>query len=370
VPGRISVVVPIYNVELYLRECLESIAAQTERDLEVVMVDDGSPDGSAAIAEEFADADGRFRLVRQANAGLGGARNTGIRVATGELLFFVDSDDTLPPDSIERLRSALDETGSDFASGNVWRIRAGGLEPSQWLAPVFAETRLRTHVTKFRPLIADRVAWNKLWRRSFWDGHGFVFPKGLHEDIPVTLPAHFLARSVDVISEPIYFWRARVGPSNRSITQRRTDLSALVDRLAATTKVRDFLHGYDVPEALSWYDASIVADDLRPYLDALWRADDDYRQEFITRVNAVLDDADPHIYDVLPPEERRKWELVRARDIDGLVRLLRSQRRKGRGAAPRSVVPVTRAQRIARRVPRPLRRLVPTSVRRRISGSG
>jgi CDP-glycerol glycerophosphotransferase len=365
VPGRISVVVPIYNVELYLQECLESIAAQTERDLEVVLVDDGSPDGSAAIAQEFEAADPRFRLVRQANAGLGGARNTGIRHAGGELLFFVDSDDVLPPDALQRMTAALDETGSDFATGNVWRIRPAGLVPSQWLAPVFGETRLRTHVTRFRPLITDRVAWNKLWRRSFWDAHGFEFPKGLYEDIPVTVPAHFLATSVDVLSDPIYYWRARVGPDNRSITQRRAEPKALIDRLTSMQKVRTFLKGYDVPEALGWYDASIVADDLRPFRDAVLRGGDDYRREFMERVNALLDDADPHVFDALPADERRAWELVRTRDADALVRVLRRQRRSSPPAPP-----PTRAQRIGRRVPRRVRRLVPDSVRRRIIGSG
>src|SRR3954468_14883497 len=221
--GRVSVVVPVYNVEDYLDECLDSIAQQTFGDLDVVLVDDGSTDRSSQIAAARAEQDHRFRLVRQPNGGLGSARNTGAHHAEGEMMMFVDSDDVLPPDAIEHLCRALDETGSDFATGYVWRIRSSGLDPSKWLAPVFAETRLRTHVTKFRPLVADRVAWNKLWRRSFWDRHCFSFPKGLYEDTPVTIPAHFLAESVDVVSAPVYYWRARTG-SDRSITQRRLEV--------------------------------------------------------------------------------------------------------------------------------------------------
>src|SRR4051812_16290697 len=258
--GRASLIVPIYNVELYLEECLGSLAAQTARDFEVVMVDDGSTDGSAGIAAAAAERDNRFRLVRQPNGGLGNARNTGLDHASGEFVWFIDSDDTIPPDALARMIGALDETGSDFATGMVWRMRRKGLEPSQWLAPVFAETRLRTHVTKFRPLVTDRIACNKLWRRTFWDEHACRFPeKVLHEDIPIVVPAHFLARSVDVISEPIYYWRARVGTA-RSITQRRTDPKSLLDRLTATQQVREFLRGYPVPEALNWYDASLLTD--------------------------------------------------------------------------------------------------------------
>src|SRR4051794_41824217 len=94
---RVSVVVPIYNVEAYLAECLESLAAQTFEDLEVIMVDDGSTDGSAAIAESFAARDPRFKLVRRANGGLRPAPNNGNEAATGGFLAFVVPDDRIPP---------------------------------------------------------------------------------------------------------------------------------------------------------------------------------------------------------------------------------------------------------------------------------
>src|SRR3954471_21747388 len=238
---RISVVVPIYNVEPYLEECLGSLAGQTFRDMEVVMVDDGSKDNSPAIAERFAARDGRFKLVTQPNGGLGKARNTGVAAASGELLAFVDSDDYLAPNAYELLLGALDETGSDFATGNVRRLQSQGARQVAFLAQAFAKTRLATHVTEYRPLIADRLAANKLFRRSFWDQQGRTFPEGvLNEDIPVILPAHFAARSVDVISDPIYYWRIRDG-EQLSITQRRLEPRALRDRLAAMEQVVDWL---------------------------------------------------------------------------------------------------------------------------------
>src|SRR5215212_526256 len=116
---RISVVVPIYNVEAYLAECLQSLVDQTFGDFEAIVVDDGSLDRSRAIAEEFAARDERFRVVEQPNGGLGKARNTGAAYATGEFLAFVDSDDVLPEYAYQMLVAALDETGSDFATGNV-----------------------------------------------------------------------------------------------------------------------------------------------------------------------------------------------------------------------------------------------------------
>src|SRR5690349_2747823 len=99
----VSIIVPIYNVEPYLEACLESLVAQTWSDIEVVMVDDGSPDSSAEIAETFVERDARFRLIRQENGGLGTARNTGIRHASGDFLAFLDSDDMLPLTAVETM---------------------------------------------------------------------------------------------------------------------------------------------------------------------------------------------------------------------------------------------------------------------------
>src|SRR3954453_8751169 len=139
---RISVVVPIYNVEPYLAECLQSLVDQTFGDFEAIVVDDGSTDGSRRIAEEFAARDERFRIVEQPNGGLGKARNTGAEHATGEFLAFVDSE-AVPPDyASQLLMQALHETGSDFATGNVHRLTRIRTQQSPFLADAFARTRL------------------------------------------------------------------------------------------------------------------------------------------------------------------------------------------------------------------------------------
>src|SRR4051794_7070904 len=331
---RISVVVPIYNVEPYLDECLDSIAGQTYRDIEVVMVDDGSKDKSPEIAERWVSKDRRFRLVTQPNGGLGNARNTGIKEAGGELLAFVDSDDYLAPNAYQLLVQALDETGSDFATGNVLRLQSQGVRQVHFLRDAFSKTRLKTHVTEYPPLIADRVAWNKLFRREFWDRQGRTFPEGvLNEDIPVILPAHFAARSVDVISDPIYYWRIRDG-EELSITQRRLEPKALHDRLAAMDQVVDWLDKHGKRKWKRWYYEGIVADDLGFYLNPLAAADEQYRELFLDHVNAFLDRAPGRIYDPLPAIERLKWHLVRRRLMPELLEVLRFQRERMRDTPP------------------------------------
>ncbi len=324
---RLSVVIPVYNVEEFLPECLQSVTAQSFEDYEVLLVDDGSTDGSAAIAEEFARRDPRFRVISQANGGLSKARNTGTAHATGEYLAFLDSDDALAPNAYDLLVGSLQRTGSDFATGNVHRLTRFGTSQSPFLARAFDQTRLKTHVTKFRPLLSDRTAWNKVWRRSFWDRHGFAFPEGrIFEDTPVTVPAHFLADAVDVIADPVYYWRIR--ESGGSITQRRLEPRALRDRMTAIEEVSDHLARKGPRGAKQWYDETVVADDLRYYVNALEAADDEYRELFLDRVNAFLDKTSRRIFDPLPAIERLKWHLVRRRLMPQLVEVLRFQKQE------------------------------------------
>ena len=126
----LSVVVPFYNNAELLGACLASIAAQTLTDLEVIAVDDGSTDGSAAVAKAVVTADPRFRLIQVPNGGPGSARNHGVAAATGEYLAFVDADDLLPPQAYATLAGVLKQTGSDFISGGVLRLTADGLGAS------------------------------------------------------------------------------------------------------------------------------------------------------------------------------------------------------------------------------------------------
>ncbi|MGA4849190.1 CDP-glycerol glycerophosphotransferase family protein [Streptomyces sp. G5(2025)] len=358
---RLSVVVPIYNVEEFLEECLESIARQTVNGmagpgrhggpdgpcgpggpggLECVMVDDGSTDGSPLIAREFAARDPRFVYVRQRNAGLSAARNTGVRKAspTAEFLTFVDSDDVVPHDAYERMIASLDETGSDFATGNVWRLTERGRSQA-WQYKWLTEPRTRTHISRDLDLLSDRVAWNKVFRRSFWDRHRFTFPEGkLYEDTPVMIPAHFLAGSVDVLSDHVYYWRIREG----SITRRRTDVKGVRDRIAACAHVSGFLAQH-APEMKKTYDASCLRDDFVYFLEGLPVGGPEYRAAFMTDTAAFLRRADPSVIAGLPVDLRVKWHLVREARTAELVDLLTFERANGtafhvRGALRRRAV--------------------------------
>jgi CDP-glycerol glycerophosphotransferase len=320
---RVSVVVPIFNVAAYLEACLDSLAQQTMADLEIIMVDDGSTDESPVIAQRFVARDERFRLVHQANAGQGAARNTGIGQSGGEFLAFVDSDDVLPPHAYEALLGALDRTSSDFATGNIRRLTSLGTTRATFLANAFARERLETHITRLPSLTADRLACNKLFRRSFWDRHGFRFPEGVrNEDIPVIMPAHYLAGSVDVVADTVYLWRRREG-GDLSGSQRRVGVKALRDRVAAVDHVSRFLADRGMTEAKTVYDKSVVGNDLRYFLDVLDNAAKDERQLFLDLANDFLDRADEQVLEQPLAIDRLKWQLVRRRALPELLEVLR-----------------------------------------------
>ncbi|WP_143671009.1 glycosyltransferase family 2 protein, partial [Streptomyces sp. b84] len=327
-PPLLSVVVPVHNVEAYLEDCLRSVADQTLEAIEVVMVDDGSTDGSARIAAEFAARDGRFRLVRQRNAGLSAARNTGVRHTTPTVpyLAFADSDDIVVHDAYERMTASLESTGSDLVTGNVWRLTAQGRQQA-WQYRWLTATRPRTHITRDPRLLADRVAWNKVFRRSFWDAHGFAFPVGkLYEDTPVMIPAHHLAGSVDVLHGHVYYWRVREG----SITRRRTDVTGVRDRIAACEQVSAFLGGRDAAQRRA-YDASCLRDDFGYFLDGLPMGGEAYRAAFLEGAGAFVDRAGPGALEGLPVELRVKWALVRERRLEELLTVLAFERANGAG---------------------------------------
>ncbi|MGQ7749768.1 glycosyltransferase family 2 protein [Streptomyces sp. WC2508] len=287
---RLSVVVPVHNVEDHLEDCLRSVAGQSVGDIEVVLVDDGSTDGSTAIAKSFAAHDRRFRYVRRPNGGPGAARNTGVRHTTPDVpyLAFVDSDDVVVHDGYARMLASLESTGSDLATGNVWQLTEQGRQQARqyhWLTG----SRARTHIGRDPRLLADRVAWNKVFRRSFWDRHAFAFPEGrLSEDIPVTIPAHYLAGSVDVLHEHVHYWRVREG----SIARRRTDVKGVRDRIAACEQVSAFLAGRGGVAnggARRRYDLSCLRDDFVYFLDGLPMGGPEYREAFMADAGAFLD---------------------------------------------------------------------------------
>ena len=231
----VSVIVPLYNVEAYLPACLDSLRAQTHRDFEVILVDDGSGDGSGAICDAYAAKDERFCVLHQANAGVAAARNAGLDRARGSHISFVDSDDEVSPRFLETLLAAdADVAQCGFATERGGLAGAGAPAGGQALggapapaancegharaagqavpAPAFERMSGRD---ASRALQLDGtgtwgVLWNKLYRASLFEG--VRFPAGRqHEDEFAVWRTLWAAANVATCAEPLYFYRQRPG---------------------------------------------------------------------------------------------------------------------------------------------------------------
>lgn len=198
---------PVYNVERFLPACLDSLLAQSYRNLDVVVVDDGSPDGSGDIADQYAARDRRVRAVHTDNHGLGAARNEGLRHIRGDLLVFLDSDDVLPPDAYRLMSDTLQESGSDFVTASFVRWEKGQYLEPRWMRRLHQERRLGITAEDHPEILGDVFAWDKMFRRSFWDRAGLSWREATrYEDQPTTTAA-FLRGRFDVIPDHVCHWR-------------------------------------------------------------------------------------------------------------------------------------------------------------------
>jgi len=210
----VSVIVPIYKVEQYLPQCIDSIIGQTYRDLEIILVDDGSPDACGRISDEYAKKDKRVKVYHKENGGLSDARNYGIRMATGEYLGFVDSDDWIEPDMFETLVSTAEKNIADIVSCGFFREG-----PENTVVNSNDDMKFTNSANLVKALLRDDISvfvWNKLYRKSRFPQS--AFSKGhVYEDIVIMHKVLLMATCGVNISKPLYHYRTnRSGSINQS----------------------------------------------------------------------------------------------------------------------------------------------------------
>lgn len=221
----LSVIVPIYNAESYLVQCLDSIIAQTFADFEVLLIDDGSTDGSSAICETYAARDNRIRVFHKENGGLVSARQYGFPLAQGEYVTFVDSDDWIAPSMYQEMSSAAKKSGADMVCCGCTAVTSSkNIERRDFCAPgLYDKKALEEHVypqmlyhgSFFQYGVSPQL-WNKLFRRSLLEKHLFQVPLSakLGEDALVSYICLLDADTVCFLEECFYFYRS----NNSSMT--------------------------------------------------------------------------------------------------------------------------------------------------------
>ncbi len=206
----VSIIMPVYKVEDYVGRAIESIQAQTFQDWELLAVDDGSPDRSGEICEEYAADDARIKVFHQVNSGAPAARNMAMARANGKYYYFMDSDDWAEPRMLEDMVALAERDGSDLVVTGFF------------IDTYYTDTEYRTDILQVEPAVyRDRQSfredayrlfdknqlyspWNKLWRRSYIDGNGVRYPQTFWDDFPFILDGIRDIGKVTVASEPYY----------------------------------------------------------------------------------------------------------------------------------------------------------------------
>lgn len=255
----VSVIIPVYNVEAYLREALDSVIGQTYENLEIIVIDDGSTDNSGNICDEYALKDSRIRVIHQENKGLSSARNAGLNTMSGDLVAFLDSDDTYHPEYVKTLVETQIREESDIVVCRYISYKETGKLNSNHkkaLRPRIGHCSM-SRTEALRALVRNEInfgVWNKIYRRELWND--LRFPEGhVYEDIVTTYLAINQSNKVTVIDDVLYMHRQRPG----SITHLHT-VTNLSDKMLACSCLDNYIEK-NTPAVFS-------ADDLNQGLQA------------------------------------------------------------------------------------------------------
>ncbi len=286
---KISVVVPIYNVEKYLRECLDSIINQTFKDIEIILVDDGSPDNCPQICDEYAEKDERVKVIHKSNGGYGSAVNLGIEKATGEYIGIIESDDWIEPDMYEKLYKNAKENDTDITKCAFYYYNS--------YLPKFQQNRLQilnnrtildspSGVFKINDypflVVFHSSVWAGIYKSEFIKQQKFI-EKGSYQDMPFTYEAFCRAQKISVV--PKAFVHYRQEPKQKSSMMSKGN--SLNDALAKYNFAKELLKKYDKYEKLkNEYWAHVVRAGLFYYA----QIDKKYKHEFFNNFRNLLTD--------------------------------------------------------------------------------
>lgn len=274
--AQVSVVIPVYNIERHLRQCLDSVAGQSLRDMEVICVDDGSTDDSPKILADYASKDSRFQIITQSNAGPGAARNTGMAKATGKYLIFLDSDDWFEPDFLERMVAKAESTEADvtICRAAEFDSETGRELPSEWMlkseylpGETFSPEDIAEHIFQF----TYGWPWDKLYRAGFVKRAGVCYPALPNsEDLVFVLQGLALAEKIAVVETVLVHHRVNRASSVSNSRHRDPEAAykavrlledALRERRLYETFERSFLNW--AMEFLIWNVASLERREAR-----------------------------------------------------------------------------------------------------------
>lgn len=252
---KISVVIPVYNTEKFLRKCLDSVVNQTFKDIEIICVDDCSPDGSYKIVEEYKKKDSRITFIQhEKNLGQGGARNTGIKLAKADFIASVDSDDCIAFDMLEKLWIASNEGEYDITCCGYKRVSEKGqiISESSYEPKTVDSVDHEINIFTF----LNPAIWNKLWRKSLFIENDIFFPDKLYFQDMATIPLLLAcAKNIKIIDQCLYYYLVREGSVTNSYSPKH-----IIDYF----KVYEILYNFLIKKDL----ITSYADNLASYINS------------------------------------------------------------------------------------------------------
>lgn len=264
--GMVSVIIPIYNVEQYIEKCIDSIAGQTYRNIEVICVNDGSPDNSGYICDQYACKDKRIRVIHIQNGGVSNARNMGIEAATGEYIMFVDGDDYLAKDCIEYFVSLMHEFSADIVYSENYYTYEGEQQKRRDCRKNLSGEEAAVMQLCYRTNIG---VWNKLFKRQVLKDIRFITSQRIGEGFNFNVSAFQKARRIAVGERKVYYYRQ----NNESSATKKFSEQKWVNGLQSIEDIKDHM----IIQTKEMYHA---------WLFAKWRT---YVDIFIMMELAVLD---------------------------------------------------------------------------------
>lgn len=279
---KFSIIVPVYNVEKYLENCILSILNQTYENFELIIVNDGSPDDSQKIIDKFAKKDKRIRSFVKENGGLSDARNYGVKYATGDYLLFVDSDDSIESELLKKINNSLLEKKVDILRFECSLYNEDGEKILSYSGIDYQGEDVSLHIKELMTRKYVEPAWLYCYNLSFWKKNHFEYNKGkIHEDFGLTPLVLYKAKSITSIDYSGYKYLIREGSITNSSNYEKTK-RAVYDMLEQGKKINKFLKGEEnsikkqailnyVNESLIFKSRELIGVDKKEYIKELRR---------------------------------------------------------------------------------------------------
>lgn len=321
----ISVVVIVFNDAERLPTAVQSVLDQTLSNVEVIIADDHSTDGSYEVAQSLAAQSDRVRAIQlpENSGGCGEPRNQGVAIARGRYVMFLDSDDTLEVNACRNMLNAAEHTGADLVSGLCVRVhtdnRSG--KTAKWYSWLYNRTRTFESIAEIPDLLVfDTLSTNKCYRRDFLVEQGLSFPRGIHyEDLLFSAEAYMAASRITLIPNTVYFWNVVEKAAEKSISNRRHEINNFADRVEIHRRIDRILDHKGLDELKLHKDRKFLKHDLVLYLRELPFLDDDYRHRFAEMARSYIQEFPEEAYADLPPIHRLCAYLLLREDWDNLT---------------------------------------------------